>query len=223
MLTLALELKTSLIAPNIIDSLVPLAQLTIDLVAIPRFNRTTPEPFDKDINSSTCLALLHIEALGCMSEEQHITRFWKLIRWDFVLMMLSMNQPTVDFEMMLRLLSTSILRDTFGPASDGHHLHVGYIIDRLTYPLYEIPCLPMVTDKIEMAVLIKVRLQILQLITGMTRSPFSSMALAAHKHFIARLVMLMSDEFDALYDYKSGHEDRFVPFPFYNSYNANSL
>jgi hypothetical protein len=212
MLTLALELKTTLIAPHIMDSLVPLAQSTIELVAIPRFkNRKPPDDLDKAIDSCTCLALLHLEGLGCMSEVQHITRFWNLMRWDFVFMMLSNNHTPLDYEMMLSILSTGVLRDSFGPiAQDGYELWISHIIDRLTYPLHEIPPKPLSFEKIESSQLRKLQLQILHLMTGMTRSPYSSTALASHQNAIARLVILMSDEFDALYDYKSGHEDRYA-------------
>jgi hypothetical protein len=43
MLTLALELKTNFIAPQIMDSLLPLTQSTLDLIALPRFNGKDPE------------------------------------------------------------------------------------------------------------------------------------------------------------------------------------
>jgi hypothetical protein len=210
MLTVALELKTSLIAPQIMNSLVPLVQDSIDLVAIPRFkNRKPPEDLDKAIDSCTCLALLHLEALGCMSEVQHITGFWKLMRWDFVFMMLSNNHTPLDYELMLSILSTGVLRDSFGPiAQDGYELWISHVIDRLTYPLHEIPPKPLSHEKIESSQLRKLQLQILYLMTSMTRSPYSSLAIASHQNAIARLVILMSDEFDALYDYKSGHEDR---------------
>jgi hypothetical protein len=213
MLTLALELKTMSISPHILDTLIPIAQKTTDCVAIPRFNSQVPEEVhEKNINVTACLSLLHLASLGCMSEQEHITRFWRLMRWDFVLFMLSQNQPTQDFEMMLRILSTSVLKDSFGTIQGDNmqSIQVGYILDRLTWPLCEVPCLPMKTDKLEAGVLLKLRLHILQLLTGMTRSPFASMAIATHQNAIGRLVSLMSDELDVLYDYRSGHESSFV-------------
>jgi hypothetical protein len=213
MLTLALELKTTAIAPHIIDTLVPLAQRTADLVVIPRFNGLSPEPFDKDIDSSVCFGILHITALGCMSEQQHIIRFWKLMRWDFVLLMLSPNQPLSDYQMMLRILSTSVFKDSFGaiPGDNSENIYVGYILDRVTHVLYEVPYLPKSSARLEAGVVSQLRLQILQLMTSMTRSPFASKAIAMHSTAIGRIVSLMSDELDVLYDYKTGHEERFAP------------
>ncbi len=219
MLTFALQMKTSSVAPHIIDSLLPVAQLTADLVAIPRFSKN-PTPHDKYIDVSACMSIIYLAALGCMSSQEHITRFWKLMRWDFVLMMLSTNQVKADYETMLHLLSTSVMRETIGtiPGDHTEHLQTGYILDRLTYPLNEVPFLPMSTEKYELATISNLRLQILQLMTGMTRSPYASKAIATHPHAIGRLVCLMSDELDILYDFRSGHQERYStssskPFP----------
>jgi len=62
------------------------------------------------------------------------------MRLDFILMMLSQDQPIEDFAMMLRLLTMSVLIDnnTIGPiASDARkqQQEAGYIIERATIPL----------------------------------------------------------------------------------------
>ncbi|RDL29713.1 Uncharacterized protein BP5553_10693 [Venustampulla echinocandica] len=210
LLTFALELKTTSVAPHITDSIVPLAQLTADLVVIPRFKGHSTEAYDKSVNVSSCLALLHLVALGCMPEQEHITRFWKFMRYDFVLVMLSPNHPTPDFEMMLPLLSTSVFRDSFGAITvEGipELQVVDNILERLTYTLFEIPPLPGSSEKMELGALSKLRLNVLQLMTSMTRSSFASRAMAMHPLTIGRLVSLISDELDDLYDYKARHEE----------------
>jgi hypothetical protein len=210
MLTLALELKTTSIAPYIIDSLLPIAQITIDLVAINRFKNEKTD-FDEDIDVMACLSILHLEALGCMCEEKHITHFWRILRWDFLLVMLSTNQGIENYEIMLRILSTSVLSESFGMIwgnPEDQRYNVTYIIGRLVWQLDKVPELPMSTEKIEKKTVSRLRLHILQLMTGMTRSAYCSEALAVHQLVIARIVNLMSDEFDTLYDYRSGHEDR---------------
>ena len=52
-------------------------------------------------------------------------------------------------------------------------------------------------------------LEIVSLMTGMTRSPYAGNALASHPTAIGRLISLISDELDGLYDHKSGREDRY--------------
>ncbi|TVY90902.1 hypothetical protein LAWI1_G001355 [Lachnellula willkommii] len=210
MLTLALELKTTAVGPHITDTIVPLAQLTADIIIIPRFQTKPTNGHEKDINVSACLAILHIVALGCMSEHQHIIRFWKLMRFDFVLVMLSTNHPIPEFEMMLRILSTSVFRDSFG-AFMGDSVQstqvVNNILERLTYPMSEVPLLPGSSEKMDLSVLAKLRFKVIQLMTSMTRSPFASKAMAMHPLVIGRLVGLISDEIDDLYDYKARHEE----------------
>jgi hypothetical protein len=212
MLSFALELKTSLIAPHIIDSLVPVTQLTADLMAIPRFKSSSAGELEKDIDVGACMSILHLAAQGCTSNPEHITRFWKLIRYDFVLLMLSTNQPQAHYEIMLQLLSTGVFRDTFGPMPIDitQDRQIAYILDRFSYVLYEVPCLPMSNEKFNLAALSKLRIQIVQLLTSMTRSPFAGKAMAIHPVLIGRLVSLISDELDLLYDYQPRHEERYV-------------
>jgi hypothetical protein len=144
-----------------------------------------------------------------MLEEQHITRFWKLMRRDLIFMLTSHNAPRCDYEVNLNILSASVLRDSFGPIlPDTYEVWLGHFLDGLTQPLQNVPNMPLSVDKMELSMVRKQQLQILHLMTGMTRSPYASEGLALNKLVIARLVIVMSDEFDALYDYKSGHEDR---------------
>ncbi|KAF4612816.1 hypothetical protein G7Y89_g15557 [Cudoniella acicularis] len=211
MLTLALELKTTLIAPHIVDSIVPLAQITADLIVIPRF-KIQPvesyEKFEKDINVPACLTILHLVALGCMSEQEYIIRFWKLIRYDFILLMFSHNHPTVEYEMMIQLFSTSIFKDSVGAIVGGENYQIiNYVLDRLTFPLVEIPPLPQSQELMDLETLSNLRLKLLQLLTSMTRSSFGSRAMAMHPFTIGRLVSLISDELDDLYDYRARHKE----------------
>jgi hypothetical protein len=132
-------------------------------------------------------------------------------------MTLSYKQPLAITELMLKLLSTSILPTSFGmviPSGDPQikASHANYMLDYLSDILYgtrykpslpgddaDVPLLPVETHHMQ-----RLRLAILQLFTSMTRSPFASAALATHKHTIPRLICLMSDELDALYDHGAG-------------------
>ncbi|TVY84456.1 hypothetical protein LSUE1_G001278 [Lachnellula suecica] len=206
MLTLALELKTTAIGPFVVDTIVPLTQLTADIIIIPRFQTKPTNGHEKDIDVSACLGLLHLVALGCMCEQQHILHFWKLMRFDFVLVMLSTNHPTSEFEMMLQILSTSVFRDSFGAILADRSVHDN-ILDRLTYPMSEVPLLPGSSKRMDLGVLSDLRFKVIQLMTSMTRSPFASKAMAMHPLAIGRIVGLISDELDELYDYKARHAE----------------
>lgn len=209
-LTLALELKTIAIAPYIVNTLVPLVQRTAEVVVSLRFRRKPLEGHDEFINVSSCLELLYLAALGCMSESKHILQFWSLMRVNMIVMLLSQNQPTEDFETMLKLLSTSVLRDSFGMVliddPQTQRKNMGYILDYLSQPLIQVPYQHNNDNKIEPHAVLKLRLEILQLLISMTRSPFASQAMATHQDTVPRLVCLMSDELDVLYDWRAGHE-----------------
>ncbi|KHJ30621.1 putative dna repair protein rad26 [Erysiphe necator] len=209
LITLVLELKTTSLVPHIVDKLLPIAQRTADFIAIPRFQSRPTDKYDKEINLSACISLLYLVSLGCMNDSQYITRFWRLMRWDFVLVMLSTNQLKFDYDLALCLISTSALRHSFGalPGGEKQHLQTGWIIDRLTYPLNEHPCKPLSSEKFEIKHLNQVRLSILQLLIRISKSPYTSKALATHPHAIGRLICLINDEIDALYDFYSDNKD----------------
>jgi len=214
MLTFALELKTTLIAPQITDSLLPVLQKTVEIIAIPRFQRETIaiEKLAKYIDVTACMALLHLTALGCVPETEHIERFWKSIGRNFILVMLCHNHPMKDYEYILQILSTGILKGSFGSISKENtsnpDAHTAHILERVTRPIFDVRYLPVSNDKVDATALLKLRLQSVQLFIGMTRSPYAGKALATDRLVIGRLVSMISDEIDTLYDYKSDHQER---------------
>lgn len=219
MLTMALELKTISIAPQVIDTLIPAVHQMTEKILTARFYRIEEkypmDGLDKYIDVTAYLSLLYLTALGCMSELEHITRFWRIMPIGIVLACLSRQQPTADLSLMLKLLSTSTLRDSFGPVvadeRQKQDMYAVWIIDRISYPFSEIPYQAGETQRMEPHVILQMRLDILSLLMSMTRSPFASEALALHHNFIPRLITLMNDELDLLYDWRAGHELRSVP------------
>ncbi|KAL2070589.1 hypothetical protein VTL71DRAFT_13615 [Oculimacula yallundae] len=220
MLTFALELNTSAIAPNIIDTLVPVAQLTADRVAIKRFQKCRGT-LEKYIDVTACMSLLYLTAQGCMGDQEHIRHFWKLMRWDLVLFMLSTNQGLTDMCLMIDLLSTSITAETFGavPTEMTWFEQTNHTLDKIAFHLVETPAtlLPTETEEHAGAASIseswaesdiyKLRIRLLHLLIAMTRSPFSCGIMESNHLFVGRLVSLLSDEMDALYDFKAGKHD----------------
>ncbi|KAG4433559.1 hypothetical protein IFR05_010955 [Cadophora sp. M221] len=220
MLTFALELNTSSIAPHIIDTLLPVAQLTADQVAIKRFQKCRG-PLEKYIDVTACMSLLYLAAQGCLSDQEDITRFWKLMRWDLVLFMLSTTQGLTDMCLMIDLLSTSIAPETFGalPTEMTYFEQTNHTLDKICYYLVETPArlLPadngepasqvMISENWPASDIFQLRIRLLQLLVAMSRSPFSCSILEANHLFIGRLVSLLSDELDKLYDFKPGRHD----------------
>ena len=215
---LALELKTSFIAPHLTDSVIILAQNLLDPIIVGRFKNKRPEePYDKTTTSTACLSLLYAMALGCMCDNQHIVRFWRFMRFDLTMMIITPGQQLPDTELMLKLLSTSICRDSFGaPVPDGIDSHKVFtdIVSKLIWFLGEVPSQTRSGEILSTEVISRVRLQVLQLMTSMTRSPFAACFMAEHTDVIGKLIKLVSDELDELYDYKPGGEDKYDHHPF---------
>jgi len=212
LLTFALELRTTFIAPHVIDDLAPLIKRLIDPLLLKRFRETLKhEPHDTKTGSTAGLSLLYITALGCMCEEKHIVRLWRFLHFDMTMVAFTPNQQMVDMELMLRLLSTSVTKTSFGaPAQDENSNHTIFtnILDKLTLFIVNVPNKPYSVEKYDTATVASFRIQILQLFTSMTRSPYAGRLMVQHRDLIGRLVKLISDELDVLYDYKPGRDAR---------------
>jgi hypothetical protein len=208
---LCLELKTSTIAPEIIDLLLPVAQDTAELVGILRFKRESYSLLEQDIDVSACLQVLHLAAQGCMNGPVSKIRFWKLIRVDFVLMILSQHQPIRDFDLMLQLLSMSCMNDSIGPKAldqDAQQDQIGYIIDRMSLLLVTLPTVEQGKEAYDWADILNLRMQILRTFQAFCQTSWGGEAVAKHRYAIGRMVKLTSDELDVIYDYQSAHTQR---------------
>ncbi|KUJ16318.1 uncharacterized protein LY89DRAFT_669845 [Mollisia scopiformis] len=210
MLTFALELHTSSIAPNVVDQLLPLIQETVDAVSIPRFKDTIElEAYAKDIDTTPIMHLLYITAQGCMSEPADMKRFWKQIQWKFGLVMLSTNQPEEEYLTMLKLLSTSVTKEGFAAVVGGEEqtLQDTLILERLMYHLNGVILMPNTNEKMCPSQRYRLRLHVLQLLTSMTRSPVVCKAIVTHRDALGGFVSFISDQLDNLYDYKSDSQE----------------
>lgn len=135
------------------------------------------------------------------------------MRYDPTMLGLSPNQLMVDKELMLKFLSTSVANDSFGAPSGNEAFDrtiINDILSKLTTYLAQTPKVPFSTEDYAPDVVANFRLQILQLMTSMTRSTYASKAMALHRDVIGRLVKLISDELNELYDYKPGRDARSV-------------
>lgn len=214
MLKFAIELKTTSIAPQIIDTLVPLVRLTVTDLLIHRFSHKEIPKYFSPVDTTGCLSLLYITALGCMCEPEYIVRFWKLMCYDAILVSFGVEQRLADTELMLSLLSTSIFKDSFGARSANPAEEViidKQIGDHFSRILTKIPTKPDTKGRepLESEAVDRLRLMVLQLMTGMTRSPYAGSLIVKHQNAIGAIVSLISNELDDLYDYKPRRRERY--------------
>lgn len=197
--------------PLLVDTILEVIQSTADVNIIPRVRRQ-PAKFSADINTFDCLELLKSIATDCLHHEENIIRFWRCMRFDFIAMILNVVQPIDELHLTLRLLRTSIQDETFAmivPPNDGKQAPSEMnLIDLLTRLLVENLKQPKGEESYDVIDIAQLRLSVLSLMEEMSFDEHSSKALATSQHAIGRLVWLMNDELDALYDHKFGHKVR---------------
>ena len=132
------------------------------------------------------------------------------MRFDFIAMILNVAQPIKELHVVLGLLRTSVQKDTFAmivPPNDGkQEPSEANLIDLLTRFLVEKLKRPHDEEPYSVDDIAELRLSVLSLMEEMCDNKHSSQALASSQHAIGRLVWVMNDELDALYDYRYGHE-----------------
>lgn len=149
------------------------------------------------------------------------------MRFDFVLMVVYPVQPLADILTMLDILRTSILPATFGPIVSSVSASTStsaatmttpvnpqqaknerYVLERLTALLTETPRHPppLSTPRYPAHTLSSLRLSVLSVLSSLSKTAHGLQALAIHPSAIARLIKILHDEMDALYDHRYGHE-----------------
>ncbi|KAI4095786.1 MAG: hypothetical protein LQ339_007149 [Xanthoria mediterranea] len=195
--------------PLLVDTLLEVIQSTADVNIIPRVRRQ-PQKFSSEVSTFDCLELLKSVADDCVAHEQDIIRFWRCMRFDFIAMTLNVVQPIKELHVVIGLLRTSVQKDTFAmivPPNDGkQEPSETNLIDLLTRLLVEKLKSPKDEEAYSVVDIADLRLSVLSLMREMCDNRHSSEALASSQHAIGRLVWVMNDELDALYDYKYGHE-----------------
>ncbi|KAL8693732.1 MAG: hypothetical protein Q9218_001477 [Villophora microphyllina] len=198
-------------SPLLVDTILEVIQSTADINVIPRVRRQ-PTKFSTDVDTFDCLELLHSIASDCLHHEEDIIRFWRCMRFDFIAMILNVVQPIEELHITLRLLRTSVQEETFAmivPPNDGKQEPSEMnLIDLLTRLLVENLKQPKDEEPYDIIDIAELRLSVLSLMEEMSLNKHSSKVLATSQHAIGRLVWLMNDELDALYDRRYGYEVR---------------
>ncbi|KAI9668950.1 MAG: hypothetical protein M1817_005173 [Caeruleum heppii] len=196
-------------APGIIE-VVPIVQATVDINLTPRFYRHDPLDLHPDISISDCLSLLHLVAIGCAEIESQIRTFWQSMGSEFVYMTLHYNQPLDQILHMIDVLQTSVLKNSFGPISGGNEqeqrISENGILSQLTALLMDSPIAVEDSQNPDEGELAKLRLDVLGLLSVICRNEHGGEVMASHPSVVGRLVHVIHDELDTLYDYRHGHE-----------------
>ncbi|KAE8150762.1 hypothetical protein BDV25DRAFT_153826 [Aspergillus avenaceus] len=216
-----LSLDTPTSAAELIDYLVPLLQDSGEINGVSRFKHSpvsrtnfgqvkqTPlSELQPLVDSTEALGQLYQIAYTCLHVDHVMERFWRHMRYDFVLMMLNCSQPVRDIILMLNLLSTSIRVESFGSIHEteqDQNANENYIVDRVANLLSETPQVDEGQRPYTKSDICTMRMEALSFLTSVAfnaaapASTHGSMVIACHSTAIARLIRSMHDELDALY------------------------
>ncbi|MCJ1381176.1 hypothetical protein MMC17_004285 [Xylographa soralifera] len=210
-------LSNSTVGPQVMDEVIELAQKTADINVIPRFKRFTAaaakEPkkeLNDNIDTNECLQILYLIALACIRRKEDIARFWRFMRFDFIMMMFRTSQPVEDIQLMLKLLETSVQENTFAMITNSATQIESeqHIIDRVSLMLIDVPKAAEGEQPYDAVEIAEMRIQVLSFVEKLCDKRHGGEAFAKHPLATGRLVRVMNHELNALYDHKFGHEYR---------------
>ena len=191
-------------AADLTNDLMSLVQSTADIILVPRCKKEPPRADQFSISTTACLEVMQMMAYDCQIETSEIHRFWRTMRFDFIMMLLNLINPLPEIHLMLSLLKTSILNSTFAmiipPNNGNQEASEAHIIDNLSHLLINMPRPPPGEEPPDAADLCDLRLDVIALFDAMCTTTHAATALANHRLVIGCLVRLMNDSLNAIYN-----------------------
>ena len=196
-------------APDLTNDLMSLLQETADIIIIPRCQKRPHRPDQALITSTECLEVIYLMAIQLSMSRDESTRFWRTMRFDFIMMLLSYIHPIEEIHTTIRILHTSILKSSFAmiiPPGDGKQdATEARVIDNLSRLLVESPRITQGEPSLSGIELAELRLSILGLIEEMSTNDYAALTICRHRLLLGRLVRLMNDSLAQAYDYTTVH------------------
>ncbi|KAI9715041.1 MAG: hypothetical protein M1828_001077 [Chrysothrix sp. TS-e1954] len=217
------------ISSALIPLLVPLCQSTADLVALPVARAAmTVSPtalrskdLETHVDPAEYLELLQLIVTDCQDEPGSLRDFWSCVHFEFILLVLHRAQPDRQIILALQLLTTSVLRDSFGTISQQPTTSANFdaiskqaqnessLINRLTLLLYDSSATsntssgqPQSAAEIpESDHVLELRQEVLNLLRTLCQTTHGGRSLATHRLAVGRLVRFLHDSITLLYDY----------------------
>lgn len=200
----SLGFKPYQIAPELTNDLMSLLQETADIIIIPRCQKKPPRKDRAGISSTSCLETVDLMATALFISADEAQRFWKTMRFDFLMMLLSFINPLPELHLIVRILRTSVLSNTFAmiiPPNDGKQdTTEAHVIDNLSRLLVEPPRPSQNEITMTGEELANLRLAILALVEDMAANDYAAMVICKHKLLLGRIVRLMNDSLAGAYD-----------------------
>ncbi|KAI5240755.1 hypothetical protein E4T42_08275 [Aureobasidium subglaciale] len=199
---------------SLIERFLPLATKTIDLVALPRVRQPLGSQVDsqllKSINVDQILTLMHGMAFDASLNSDSCQVFWRRMEFDFTLMMLNKGQPLPQIMLVLQMLGSSAMPESFSIIVDDPEKQSaleGHTIDRLTTLLFERPEAPAGESPYEDSEVTVLQIETIRVLNSLAVTKHGSEVLAQHRTAIGRLVRLLHVSVIKLYDLPPTNHD----------------
>ncbi|OBW63972.1 MAG: Uncharacterized protein AUREO_059610 [Aureobasidium pullulans] len=172
----------------LVERFLPLATRTIDLVAVPRVRLVSGAKVDSHllecINVDQILVLMHSMAFDASLNAESCQAFWKKMEFEFTLMMLNKNQPLPQIMLVLQMLGSSVMPESFSIVLDDaakQSTLEGHTIDRLTTLLFERPEAPPGESQYEDTEVTTLQIETIRVLNGLAVTKHGSESLAQHR------------------------------------------
>jgi hypothetical protein len=198
------DLQGESLATQIVGTLLPVLQSTVELVALPRFDSRYPK-FEHGycIDVTACLKFIQLLCDLCALNEDSLVRFWQYMRADFVMIILSVNQPLEHSDIMLQLLpkmvmtSSESIAPVVGTGEQSDHLRG--IFSRLAILLINTPKSADGTKAHTPTRTAQLHVQVLTTLSAFVEVEIGKRDLGLHQNVFARIVKVLYDAIDVLY------------------------
>ena len=201
---------------SLIERFLPLATKTIDLVALPRVRLHAGAHVDPHllecIDVDQILTLMHGMAFDASLHAESCQAFWKKMEFDFTLMMLNKSQPLPQIMLVLQMLGSSAMPESFSIMVDDPEKQStleGHTIDRLTTLLFERPEAPAGETAYEDSEVVLLQIETIRVLNSLAVTKHGSEVLARHRTAVGRLVRLLHVSVTKLYDLPPTNHDIF--------------
>ncbi|KAK5000412.1 hypothetical protein LTR66_000713 [Elasticomyces elasticus] len=215
LINFVLVLEPSTTTSAIVPQLVPIILKTVDLIAVPTARASTDatiaseidknalEKLGQQIDVDSILDLLQYMAMIATLSAESLLAFWQRLEFTFVLLMLNKAQPLSHITLVLQILGTSNLTDTFGAINhnpEQQERNEKDTVDRLTSLLLETP--RALADEVpyEDVEIAELRIEILAVLRTMCLTDHGGRLLAEHRMAIGRLIRFLDSQITKLYD-----------------------
>lgn len=155
-----------------------------------------------DIDDLQVLSILHAVATSASLRSEQCGAFWQRMEFAFPLLMLNRAQPVSHIRLMLQMLTSSVLDDSFGARHVDAETQARQemdLLDRLANLFFDNFASSAKDNTVSPEEIVELRLDILRTLRAISGTQHGSTALAQSRTIIGKLIRFLCDQITSLY------------------------